>query len=444
MRRPTIPLLALLALPAAASTTAWTYTPPASGTKGTISWTDSSGFTNVMKGAVLSDGLITFSPGSNTSTTTLRNIDLSVPVYAEDGITQYAFSPYALGDANMASRIASGSSITNIVLHSSCKSLGQHCFRECSNLVKVTLNDGLEAIHANAFYACKKLVTIENFLPDTVKVLGSSAFSTCNALEGDCSAKGLVSMADRVFINCYALRSFDARDSSLDGVGESAFYGDTGLVSVFLPDTVTNIAAKVFHNAKSLQNVLPLLPPKLAKLGIDSDPSFYNCPIEGHVISPHTLASIPNRTFYTARIETFTAPRKGLKRIGESVFFQYYNLTNIVLSTDLESLGATWLHSSGTINVEQHVWFRNLPASLPSSLWGNTKKHNITIHLPWSKEKEWREWVASAPSGHTFKFNGASGTLPEHRNDTGTWSADVEQYVTWWKDLEAPTVLMIK
>ena len=91
-----------------------------------------------------------------------------------------------------------------------------------------------------------------------------------------------------------------------------------------------------------------------------------------------------------------------------------------------------------------HIWFRNLPANLPANLWSNTTKLTITIHLPWSKEKEWRDWVASGPSGHTFTFAGATKTLPEKIDDVGTWQSNVTQNVTWWKDLEAPTLILIQ
>lgn len=93
---------------------------------------------------------------------------------------------------------------------------------------------------------------------------------------------------------------------------------------------------------------------------------------------------------------------------------------------------------------EAHVWFRNLPANLPGNLWANTTKQHITIHLPWSQQEAWREWVASGPSGHTFTFNKATRTLPEHLNDVGTWQAGVTQNVTWWKDAEKPTLVLIR
>ena len=157
--------LALAATSASAATDHWTYTPPASGTQGTISWTDSSGFENVVKGVVLSGGQITFAHSKNTGSTTLRNLDLSLPVYAEDGVTQYEFSPYALGRSDMGGRIVSGSGVTNIVLHPGCKSLGRYCFKGCTELVKVTLNDGLEEICEDAFRDDTALTTILGMIP---------------------------------------------------------------------------------------------------------------------------------------------------------------------------------------------------------------------------------------------------------------------------------------
>ena len=179
-------------------------------------------------------------------------------------------------------------------------------------------------------------------------------------------------------------------------------------------------------------------------LGTDGSPALSNCPLEGNVFSPPSLERIGTRAFRTSKIETFTASRKGLKSIGQFAFYQNYNLTNVVLSTTMEGIESQWLEGSGRSGVPQHVWFRNLPSSLPSGLWNGSTTLNITVHLPWSQQKEWRAWVASAPSGHTFTFNGVSGTLPEHRNDIGTWTAGKEQYVTWWKDVDAPTMALIR
>ena len=52
------------------------------------------------------------------------------------------------------------------------------------------------------------------------------------------------------------------------------------------------------------------------------------------------------------------------------------------------------------------------------------------------------EGHVSSPPGHAFAFDGTTGILPEHRNDIGAWTASIQQNVTWWKDEDAPTVVV--
>ena len=438
-------LFAFAGFDAVAGTDCWTYTPPASGTKGTISWTDSSGFENIVKGAVLSDGLITFASGQNANSATLRNLDLSLPVYAEDGTTQYAFSPMALGDASLGGRIVSGAYLTNVVLHADCKSVGRYAFKGCTALVKVTLNDGLEVIHEAAFRDDKALETIDNFFPDSLKRIGVRAFDSCNALAGTAVANGLERMDNRAFIFCYALQGFDCGKSTLAKLEASTFYKDAALECVVLPNTVTNIDSGVFFECTSLTNFTPLLPPALMALGTTSnnDRPLYDCPIRGHVISPQTLTNLLSNSFRGTGIESFTASKKGLRSIGQYAFSRCSNLTNIVLSADIESITGDWLYNVASAG-EAHVWFRNLPPNLSGTLWSNTTKQHITIHLPWSQRDAWRAWVASGPSGHTFTFNKTTKTLPEKIDDVGTWSSSVLQNVTWWRDSDSHFTITVR
>lgn len=439
-------LFALVGFNAVAGTDCWTYTPPAAGKyRGTLSWTDSSGFENIVNEVVLSDGFISFYPGKNGSNANLKNLDLSVPVFAEDGTTQYAFAPYALGDESLSQRIVSGAYLTNVVLHADCKSVGRYAFKECTALVKVTLNDGLEAIHEDAFRSDAALVTIDNFFPDSLRHIGVYAFASCSSLSGIAVANGLERMDNRAFLSCTSLQGFDCGQSTLKSVEASTFYKDTTLGSVVLPDTVTNIDYGAFYSCTSLTNFSPLLPPRLVKLGDTSsnDRPLYDCPIQGHVVVPSTLTNLLDRSFRSAHIETFTAPRKGLRKIGEYAFSGCSYLTNIVLSADIESLGDRWVKGTAAAG-GGHIWFRNLPANLPSNLWTESLRQKITIHLPWSMESEWREWVASGPSGHTFTFNKTTKTLPDTIDGVGTWQAGVTQNVTWWKDTSPYFIIIVR
>ena len=448
---PSVSLLGVffsLTFPAAAGTDCWTFTPPEKGkTMGSISWTDSSGFENVVAGVKISGTELTLTTGQNRGSAKLKNLDLSLPVEAEDG-SPLSFSPdFLAGDGNTAV-LGYITGLTNVVINPNATSLGAYCFKGCTALVRVKLGDSLESIGLDAFRADSALVTVEPLLPDSVKTLGAYAFADCSKLSGALVARGLTSIGPsatgRAFHSCAALESVDLSETALTEIPLFTFYHCTSLKSVVFPDTLTIIGNGCFEDDTSLASVTPLLPSKLTTLGNDDRPPFLNCPIEGHLVVPATLERLGTKAFRYSKIETVTAPKKGLKSIGQYAFSWNTQVTNIVLSSDTDSINGEWLYNTGTAGVEQHIYFRHLPSGLPNNLWASTKKLNITAHLPWSKQDEWRQWVASGPSGHTFTFGNATKTLPEHRNDVGTWLSSVTQNVTWWKDMDAPTAILIR
>ena len=437
---------AAIAATAVAGTDCWTYAPPPVGkTHGTISWTDPTGFDNVINGIILSDGQIRIFPNDNKNSTTLRNADFSLPVRDADG-NELAYSPDFLAGKDNTGQGALGyiAGLTNIVVNSNATSIGNYCFKSCTALLRVKLPDGLVSIGKEAFYGDTALVEIDNFFPDSLTTIMDTAFRECKALAGAMTLRNLENSGSRMFHSCVALQGADLSRSPLSVLGDFSFYGCTALESVSLPDTLKTIGAGCFRGCTSLRSVTPLLPPRLETLGTDNDVAFYDVPVEGHAVCPPTLAKVGLRAFRNSRFETFTASRKGLTTIGQYAFWGNVNLTNVVLSAELETIKLEWLSSSGTEGVEQHVWFRNLPGAMDGSLWKGTKKQNITIHLPWSQRDAWRAWVASGPSGHTFTFNKATKTLPEKIDDVGTWQSDVTQNVTWWKDVDAPTVIVVR
>jgi len=95
-------------------------------------------------------------------------------------------------------------------------------------------------------------------------------------------------------------------------------------------------------------------------------------------------------------------------------------------------------------SLERHVWFLGPPpAAFPDSFLTSTDRLFVTLHLPWSQQEAWREYAATA-SNATFTFNKATKTLPEKIDDVGTWLSGVTQNVTWWKDIDAPTLVIVR
>ena len=70
--------------------------------------------------------------------------------------------------------------LENIKLPSTVTEIGNHAFLNCSNLRKVILKEGLQAIGNRAFYNCTSLESIK--LPSTVTEIGNNTFTYCSNL----------------------------------------------------------------------------------------------------------------------------------------------------------------------------------------------------------------------------------------------------------------------
>ena len=96
------------------------------------------------------------------------------------------------------------SGITNIVIPSSVTTIGNAAFMECTELVSVTLNNGLKTIDGS-FSGCNSLKSIN--IPDSVTSIGSSTFADCSALTSVTIGSGVKKINSSAFSGCANLTS---------------------------------------------------------------------------------------------------------------------------------------------------------------------------------------------------------------------------------------------
>ena len=70
------------------------------------------------------------------------------------------------------------SSITSVMIPDSVKSIGTEAFSGCTRLTSVTIPDKVQVIGAEAFWRCANLESI--IIPDRVRSIGRDAFADCN------------------------------------------------------------------------------------------------------------------------------------------------------------------------------------------------------------------------------------------------------------------------
>jgi hypothetical protein len=116
-------------------------------------------------------------------------------------------------------------------------------------ITKVTVPEGVTMIMGYAFYGCTKLESIT--LPDTLKYIGTFAFSDCISLTSIVIPEKVTWIENSTFFRCSALTSVTL-GNSVECIELHAFDGCTSLKDINIPDSITIIEDTSFSNCKQL------------------------------------------------------------------------------------------------------------------------------------------------------------------------------------------------
>ena len=143
-------------------------------------------------------------------------------------------------------------SITSVTIPDSVTIIGASAFSNCSSLTSITIPDSVTSIGDYAFRECSSLTSIT--IPDSVTSIGASAFSYCTSLTSITIPDSVTSIGDYTFSDCTSLTSITIPDS-VTSIGASAFSNCSSLTSITIPDSVTSIGNEVFYNCSNLTSV---------------------------------------------------------------------------------------------------------------------------------------------------------------------------------------------
>lgn len=145
--------------------------------------------------------------------------------------------------------------LTSVSLPSSLEiidggTLNYGAFRECTALQTITLPEGVKTIGAMAFRGCSSLRSIR--FPNTLTSLGAGAFRECSNLETVTYGTGLKTTGVEAFYDS-GVRYVNFT-SAIEKIDSYSFF-NTKIVSIEIPEYITEIGTRAFANCTFMDNV---------------------------------------------------------------------------------------------------------------------------------------------------------------------------------------------
>lgn len=236
--------------------------------------------------------------------------------YAFRGYTKY---PSSIAEIQLPSTLKSigeyalayNSRIQSVVIPNSVTFIGKGAFEQCDNLNSVELPNSLREIKDWTFFRCKNLKSI--VIPQSVTTIGGGSFYECENLASVQIPNSVTNIGDEAFRRCYKLASIDI-PNSVTNIGAGAFRGCVKLTSIDIPNSVTNIGDNAFTACDNLITVT--IPNSVTNIG---DYAFASCGKLATVTIPSSVKTIGEKAFAWCSLSSLYVP-KSVDKIGVNAF----------------------------------------------------------------------------------------------------------------------------
>lgn len=138
---------------------------------------------------------------------------------------------------------------------------GKRLLKGNKDLLSYTVRNGVEVICDEAFVFLNHIPHGDNMavlqsitLPNSVKVIGDSAFEFCRTLQNVVLPESLKSIGSSAFWDCESLKHIHLPNSILS-IGENAFSFCKSLQSITLPEALIYIGEDAFDDCLSLRSI---------------------------------------------------------------------------------------------------------------------------------------------------------------------------------------------
>ena len=285
-----------------------------------------------------------------------------------------------IGDEAFADR----ADLTTIIIPGSVKSIGSRAFANCARLTTVVLLEGVIRIGNHAFEGCTNLKSIT--IPDSIAEIGLFSFVGCRSLTDIWASLPLLSkfqnslsmtpwgagrvqwgvnrLPDETVCITGAHHSGQALvipeeiyGHMVSQIGTRAFYGQEGISSVTVPETVKSIGASAFQNCRNLNELI--LSEGLEQVG---ERAFANCPLLSTLFIPNSVRMWgPNAVCHCPSLTQVSLSEYVLRATAAKEFDDFMKNKNAVLEVRMSTESAERYSSYQSFNISSTLmnWIKN-------------------------------------------------------------------------------------
>ncbi|MBP5584074.1 MAG: leucine-rich repeat protein, partial [Bacteroidales bacterium] len=191
-------------------------------------------------------------------------------------------------------------------------SIQESCFRYCTKITSVIVEEGIKRIGNDAFGNCSKIKSI--VLPNSLEEL-DYPFVFCTSLQSITLSNSLTTICDGLFWGCESLESVEI-PNSVTSMGTSVFYICTNLKSVTLPEGLTKIKQSTFAQCNNLSSVN--IPSTVTSIGMEA---FLECENLTSIVIPASVQDIDVSAFTLCdKLQTVVVESKTPPSLGDNAF----------------------------------------------------------------------------------------------------------------------------